>query len=234
MLAVQQPITPEYPSVPSGASSATMACCASPVGRACRMPHGAWSAFKVLARILSRIRVPLSTPQYPLSTPEYRYRRARCSARQQRSSVRLVRTAPECAAARDGLRRLGRRRQTRHRSSRRRSARRRHLPSSNAIHALACCTGHARPSESLPPRSRTHARTWQLSGMHQGAYRWVGSNGVKPPRTGHTRETTMPPHTPRAAVRAGTIIWLCTRPMPRIVHGRGTCTVRVVRYAHAQ
>ncbi len=87
-----------------------------------------------------------------------------------------------------GMRRLGRRRQTKQRSSRRRSARRHHLPSSHAIDALAYCTGHARPLEPLPRRSCTLARTCQLCGTHQGAYGWVGYNGVIPPHCACSRE----------------------------------------------
>ena len=80
MHSIQDPSTLEYPSVPLVYPLSTpqchparrlhKACCASPVGRVCRMPHGAWSAVKVLACILSRIRVPFSTPPYPLRTPE--------------------------------------------------------------------------------------------------------------------------------------------------------------------
>ena len=101
--------------------------------RVCGLPHGAWSEFLVIACVPSSSRVVWQVQSRV--ELQYRYRRARCSTRQQLSSVCLVRTAPECAAACGGLRRLGRRRQTRHRSSRRRSARRRHLPSSHAIDA---------------------------------------------------------------------------------------------------
>lgn len=120
-------------------------CCASLVGRACRMLHGAWSLFRVRACILSPSAVAVGPP------------RAHCS----------------------GMRRLRRRRQMKQQFSRPRSARRCHLPSSHTIDALACCTGHARPLEPLPPRSCTHTRTYTHTPALWNAPRGVRVGGIQ-------------------------------------------------------
>ena len=135
-------------------------------------------------------------------------------------------------AAYDGVRRLRRRRQTRHRSSRRRSARRRHLPLSHAIHALAFCTGHARPLEPLPPRSRTHALT------HMPAL-WNAPRGVRvggiqrcnPPALG-TCVGTRCQRMPLCALArlSGCAIFSCHESCTGVAHVQGC----VMRYAHAQ
>ena len=161
--------------MPSGASSAQGLLRSA--GSTC-VSHAAWCMVRVFRDCMGAIQQPSGVASRV--ELQLRYRRARCSTRQQLSSVCLVRTAPECAAACGGLRRLGRRRWTRHRSSRRRSARRRHLPSSHAIRPFACCTGHARPVRA-PPAQVMHARAHASSLECTKEHGWVGYIGVIPP-----------------------------------------------------
>jgi hypothetical protein len=156
-------------------------CCASLVGRVCRMPHAARCMVRVsrdctchpaaewcgkLESGRAAVTLPQSTLQYPtaavVGAPRAHCSGMRCRMRwlaqvgvpvadEATEFPPQVRSAPPPAVVARYPRPL-----------------------------LAVPAMHG-PSERLPPRSRTHARTWQLSGTHQGAYRWVGSIGVIPP-----------------------------------------------------
>jgi hypothetical protein len=173
------------------------------------MPHGECSVCRVLAHIPSSSRVLSSTPEHlrvPLSA-------VRCIVFMMVAAHRWLNVSAPC----------------------RRSARRRHLPSSHAIHALAYCTGHARPLEPLPPRSRTHARTHMpaLCNAPRG-YRWVGYSGVVPPAlntcVGTRCQCIHCMSLCALACVSGSAFGPCHESCTGVAH----VLVFVVRYAHAQ